>query len=147
MALVSVSEAARLANVARSTLYAHYINRGKLSVETDGRGRRVIDKAELLRVFGELRGAGQPDKGSDYETGHRVTGETDSRTDVLDAENRLLREQLAAAGQREAWYQRQLEDLGQAVRLLEDRRNSPAAPAPVAVPARRRWWPFGGGGI
>ena len=68
MALVSVSEAARLANVARSTLYAHYINRGKLSVQTDGRGRRVIDTDELLRVFSKLRGTGQPDKGL-YRTG------------------------------------------------------------------------------
>ncbi|HMY99708.1 MAG TPA: helix-turn-helix domain-containing protein [Piscinibacter sp.] len=140
MALVSVSEAARLANVARSTLYAHYINRGKLSVQTDGRGRRVIDTDELLRVFSKLRGTGQPDKGL-YRTGQWHDDRRDSRAAVLEAENRLLREQLAAAGQREAWYQRQLEDLGQTVRLLEDGRASGISDSEtVKEPAKRRWW-------
>lgn len=56
MPKLSISESARRAGVARSTLYEYYIKPGKISVEVDGRGNKVIDVAELLRVFGELKG-------------------------------------------------------------------------------------------
>ena len=55
MTLVSVSEAARLADTDRSYLYKAYINTGKISVHRDENGRPKIDTAEILRVFGELK--------------------------------------------------------------------------------------------
>jgi len=56
MAKVSVSEAARLAGVARSTFYRSYISTGKVSIERDATGKPVIDTSELLRVFQDLNG-------------------------------------------------------------------------------------------
>lgn len=51
MPFVSLSQAARMADVSRSTLYER-INAGQLSTTTDERGKRVVDVAELIRVFG-----------------------------------------------------------------------------------------------
>ena len=77
MPKLSISESARRAGVARSTLYEYYIKPGKISVEVDGRGNKVIDVAELLRVFGELKGGPiQADSGDGHapdESGHGRT--------------------------------------------------------------------------
>ena len=54
MAQVSVTKAAALAGVSRSTFYRSYINTGKVSVGSDQQGNPVVDTSELLRVFGVL---------------------------------------------------------------------------------------------
>jgi len=59
MAKLSVSEAAKAAGVARSTLYEK-IKDGEISRGTD----KTIDTAELVRVFGELAEARADDKGA-----------------------------------------------------------------------------------
>ncbi|HBQ0949556.1 TPA: helix-turn-helix domain-containing protein, partial [Klebsiella pneumoniae] len=54
----SISEAARLVKVSRPTIYK-MINSGKLSytsVVKHGKGIKVIDTSELIRVFGSLDG-------------------------------------------------------------------------------------------
>lgn len=56
MALVSISEAARLAGISRTHLYKKYLAEGILSKTTDEQGNSVIDTAEILRVFGKLHG-------------------------------------------------------------------------------------------
>ncbi len=59
MAILNYSAAARAAGVARSTIQRH-VKSGKLSATTRPDGGRGIDTAELLRVFGELHGSGEP---------------------------------------------------------------------------------------
>jgi hypothetical protein len=54
MAKHNIKEAARLAGVNRTTLYA-YMKEGRISWETLPNGNRVIDTAELSRVFGTLQ--------------------------------------------------------------------------------------------
>jgi len=55
MALVSISEAARLTKKARSTIQA-YIKQGKLSKTTDNHTGVVgIEISELIRIFGEIK--------------------------------------------------------------------------------------------
>jgi len=56
MALVSISEAARLAGISRTHLYKKYLAEGILSKTQDEQGNSVIDTAEILRVFGKLHG-------------------------------------------------------------------------------------------
>lgn len=56
MALVNVSEAARLAGISRSHLYRHYLKQGKLSLSKNELGQSAIETSELLRVFGTLQG-------------------------------------------------------------------------------------------
>lgn len=50
MASVTVTQAAKLANTSRKTIYAH-INKGKLSSRLDKNNARQIDTAELVRVY------------------------------------------------------------------------------------------------
>lgn len=53
-ATVSISEAARLVGKGRQTLYNHK-KQGKLSFDRDQDGNPVIQVAELMRVYGELK--------------------------------------------------------------------------------------------
>ena len=53
MSQVSISEASRLTNKTRKTIYK-YINDGLLTVSMDTQGKKVIDISELIRVFGEI---------------------------------------------------------------------------------------------
>jgi hypothetical protein len=118
MALISISEAAKLAGIARSHLYSQYINTGAISITKDSRGKPKIDTAELLRVFGSI----QLDIGQDTRTPSEddLGQETNLalNTDAL-AMIELLKEQLAKAEERERFYQAQLAELTQTIKLLE----------------------------
>ena len=54
MARLNVSHAAKAAGIARRTLQRH-IEKGKVSYETGKHGRKLIDTAELIRVYGDLK--------------------------------------------------------------------------------------------
>lgn len=100
----SVSEAARLAGVSRSHFYKKFIKTGLISVERDKEDKPVIDTAEIMRACGELKGKNTenvPDRQFD-------THEIHSQNTAFQIEIKLLREQLAAAADREKWYQDQL---------------------------------------
>jgi len=141
MAKVRLAEAARIAGIARSTLYEKYINTGKLTVETeerDGKEHRVIDTAELHRVFGNNLHLSDADNSLDVR-GIRTRNTEDVReNNTLQATVEVLQEQLRAAQERERahqdrerWYQGQLESLAGSIKLLEHRG---AADPPVAPP-------------
>ena len=51
MSKISVTEAEKLVSVGKSTIYAD-METGKLSFEINGRGHKVVDPAELDRVYG-----------------------------------------------------------------------------------------------
>lgn len=56
MSFVSISEAIRLSGVSRATFYNKYLKQGQVTVSKDEKGKKCIDTAELLRVFGKLSG-------------------------------------------------------------------------------------------
>lgn len=132
MALVSVSQAARLAGISRQHLYRKYIKPGEISVQRDDKGDPVIDTSELLRVFGRLVGDSPGDDNElQEETPEKTMGdngllvELQAKLQVLEAENRGLRERLEDKD-------RNLDDMRQALRLLEDMRPREAPEKP--------WW-------
>ena len=137
MALVSISKAAKLAGINRSNFYTSYLNQGKISVVKDERNRPCVDTSELLRVFGSLKAEGlgiQQDTTPSYTLGQNTT---DSGLYPLVEQ---LKQQLAEskereqqALEREQFYQQQLKDLTQTIKLLEYK------PEP---PPRRgwQWW-------
>lgn len=135
MALVSISEAARLVGVNRSNLYSSYINQGKLSLSKDSRGNTKVDTSELLRVFGSLKmdaivqQTGATVQDSLQQTGTDSLGQfaTDSSAEII----RLLQAQLAEAKDREQFYQQQIRELTGTIKLLEHHGQ-----------ADRPWWWF-----
>lgn len=103
----SISEAAKLAGVSRSHFYKKYIRPGVISVEKDNDDNPVIDTAEIMRVFGGMHG----DTTESVSKIHNDTPENTSKNTVLQIEIQLLREQLAAASDREKWLQGKVDQL------------------------------------
>lgn len=104
MPKVSISEAAKLAQVSRSTLYNKYINVGKISIEIVD-NKKVIDMSELLRVFGN-----QLHKDSEIVQNNTVqTASIQPENTEKDKIISLLEKQLEEAKQREEWLKTQLE--------------------------------------
>lgn len=123
MAVVSISEAARLAGKSRKTIQ-RYVADGRISLSQHVAGGKGIDTSELVRVFGELS---QSTPALSHETESQsvsptVPPEVAATLALLQAENALLKAQIEAKDAN-------LADLRQSLRLLEH------APSP-----KRRWW-------
>jgi hypothetical protein len=107
MAQVSVTKAAGLAGVSRSTFYRSYINTGKVSVGSDQQGNPVVDTSELLRVFGVLHDTteSQDTEGvrdaNDPKT--LVISELESELHRVRDILRIREEELHKAEERELW--------------------------------------------
>jgi len=134
MALVSISKAAKLAGINRSNFYTSYINQGKISVVRDERNRPCVDTSELLRVFGSLKSEGlgiQQDTTPSYILGQNTTDSV--MYPLIEQLTQQLvesKEREQQALEREQFYQQQLKDLTQTIKLLEYKPEPPP----------RRWW-------
>lgn len=87
MALVSITEAAKLVRKNRSTLYRD-IERGRLSKTVSAEGETQIDTSELLRTYGRLHADDGGHSGDD-STRDKV------RIAILEERNRSLERALA----------------------------------------------------
>ena len=142
MAKLSITAAAKLAGVSRSTLYRAYIEKGLLSVSKDQKGKRCIETSELLRVFGTLQGETEQGDTSD-SVGQSNATESDSvgqsektpqsNESALKLELKLTKEQLEESRAREGWYKKQIDNLTDTMKLLE---------APRQTQHSRLWWQF-----
>lgn len=132
MAQVSVTKAAGLAGVSRSTFYRSYINTGKVSVGSDQQGNPVVDTSELLRVFGVLHDTteSQDTEGvrdaNDPKT--LVISELESELHRVRDILRIREEELHKAEERELWL-RDLLARSQSQLQHDVKRNHP-------------WWRF-----
>ena len=84
MSKITVAEALKLVPVKKTALYSD-IKKGILSAETDSRGRKVVDPAELERVYGHLKipnPNGTPDgtKRTTADNNGRVNGKEQTDT-------------------------------------------------------------------
>jgi hypothetical protein len=112
MALVPVSEAAKLCGKDRKTLYRQ-IKEGKLSATKNETGATQIDVAELSRVYGALRQFRDScDSGETVSMPQVETVNIKMELALLKAENANLRERLSDK-------ERHIEDIRNTVRLLE----------------------------
>lgn len=155
MAIVSISEAARLAGVGRATLYRR-IDDGTISTVQNHDGSRGIDTSEILRVFGCLQATAETNAGRPAEVSRgqpeTVSSAAFLSTDAgameevqaLKHQNQLLlanltsaRKALDEARDREARLlereERLLSMVEQSQRLLTDK-TKPLPQQPAAAP-------------
>ncbi|MEY0116903.1 DNA-binding protein [Providencia rettgeri] len=137
MALVSISEAARLTGKARSTLHK-YIKQGKLSTTTDqNTGNKSIETSELIRVFGKI--SNSPTTDSDGVTNvSKLQQETPNTTQSLQIKLQLLEQENAHLKAEKELLSKNLDDIRQAMLLIESK--LPTTPEPARpVPAKKSW--------
>lgn len=139
MALVSISEAARLTGKARSTLHK-YIKQGKLSTTTDqNTGKKNIETSELIRVFGNISNLSAT-------TSDRVTSvsklqqETQNDTQSLQAKLQLLEQENTHLKAEKELLSKNLDDIRQAMLLIESKLTP--TPEPVALVTTKKPWQF-----
>ena len=128
MALVSISEAARLVGKSRRTLQRDIVA-GKLSKCDNG---QKLDTSELLRVYGAFLPVTNVAVGS-ATMSQDVAGKNETMSqDVAD-----MRVRLAALEAENAALKDHLGSLKQAMLLLE---NKASTEETKSITPRRRWW-------
>ena len=98
MTILTLTQAAKAAGVARSTLY-RAIRKGRISLVSQPNGSKGIDTAELMRVFGPLQDAAEQTQQSNA---HQDVALLRARIDALERENTLLRDEVQASRVRES---------------------------------------------
>jgi hypothetical protein len=117
MSKVSISQAAKLAKISRSTLYNKYINTGIISVETV-EDKKLIDMSELFRVFNNNITQDSNDTPINTVADSVEQAENTAKDKIIN----LLERQLQEAKEREEWLKAQLE---KTTHLLEDKTPKP----------------------
>ena len=145
MAKVNISDAIKMSGVSRQTFYAKYINKGVVTVEKDHLGKKCIDTAELMRVFGNIA-LDNEDKTIHDDNRRTLTPDLDSKIRELEMEVKLVREQLADHKeqiqdyrQREQRLLDQVDNLAGTLKQIEHRPEPPELPA-ESRPAKRGLW-------
>lgn len=121
MSKVSITQAAKMADISRSYLYKKYINPGLISISVED-GKKLIDVSELIRVFGTIKNVDSNDIQQDTEDN---TPDAATNSEIVE----LLKTQLAEAKEREKefqerekWMATQIDELRkQQTYLLEDK--------------------------
>lgn len=127
MAVVSLSEAARLTGKSRKTIQ-RYVAGGKLSLSQAVHGEKAIEISELVRVFGELSHP-VPETTSVTES-QTVPPPVSSDVAALEVRIRQLETEAKAKDALLDAKDRHLASLEQALRLLEGPKRD------------KRWWQF-----
>jgi len=138
MALVSVTEAARLTGKNRATIH-RYIKQGKLSQSKDATGSKKVETSELLRVFGTISASPATTLQCDAMQ-HDATVENELPVAALQQKIAML-EQLLESKDKE--IQRQddhIDSLKKAMLLIEYK--LPTTSEPVTQPAVKKSWLF-----
>lgn len=152
MATVSISEAAKLAGIARSSLYKYYIKTGKLSLSQNGGKRPIIDTSELIRVFGSISSVDTLDNTVTPDRIQKVTDENCSLSSATDAQKLIdiavmtetikgQRTMLEQLQQENEWLKDLVNDLRNDVKQLTHQKTEPAPPTIKPLQARS-WWRF-----
>ena len=153
MALVSVSEAARLIGKTRTPIF-NAIKKGAISACKNDLGQTVIDTSELFRVFSLAAANDDSGAGDNAQNTNKNSTESKSQQPENKAESAVLAALLAAEKEKNATLAETVADMRkerdrllgvvesqtEQVRFLTDQREKAAATA--STPARRSWWPW-----
>ncbi len=109
---MSITEASKLVNISRATMYNKYINTGIISVESVD-GVKQIDISELIRVFGAIQQLGNKNDIINTDIDNKIDTAKDKIITILES-------QLSEARDREKWLMLQLE---KTTHLLENKQE------------------------
>ena len=140
MSKVSISEASRLTNKTRKTIYK-YIQDGLLTVSMDTLGKKAIDISELIRVFGEIEMPEYTEVNNTEVSNniHQVTLESIQLIAEKDVEIARLQSLLAGKDELLNSKNDQIKTLEKSLHLLEDLTNK--IPVPVTQePVKNGFW-------
>ena len=140
MSKVSISEASRLTNKTRKTIYK-YIQDGLLTVSMDTQGKKAIDISELIRVFGEIEMPEYTEVNNTEVSSniHQVTLESIQLIAEKDVEIARLQSLLAGKDELLNSKNDQIRTLEKSLHLLEDLTNK--IPVPVTQePVQKGFW-------
>lgn len=122
---VSVTKAASLAGVSRTTLYSDMDN-GKLSFEQTSKNKRKIDVSELERVYGALK-LNDNKSSTNVKPEQNLTRSTEQSSSEL-TELAVLREKLAILEKERLrerqQYQEQIEQLADSLNKAQENQNN-----------------------
>ncbi len=140
MSKVSISEASRLTNKTRKTVYK-YIQDGLLTVSMDTQGKKVIDISELIRVFGEIEMPEYTEVNNTEVSNniHQVTLESIQLIAEKDVEIARLQSLLAGKDELLNSKNDQIKTLEKSLHLLEDLTNKIPVPT-VQEPVQKGFW-------
>ena len=139
MAKVSISEAARLVNVSRPTLYK-MLSTGKLtytSVVKHGKQVKTIDTSELMRVFGSMEGV-KDDATKDVKFDDMVTEVNTDALQVLQHQIALLKTENEGLKGAVNARDEHINSLRQAMQLLEHKQDKQV----TDNSSHSSWWKF-----
>ena len=140
MALLNLNAASRAAGVNRSTI-VRAVKSGRLSATTSDARERCIDTAELMRVFGALKGNAYADAqvAPTHATGdaHPIVRDQPALLEVLQEQLRQAHEREREGREREVRLLAMLESEQQARRELETKLLP--APRPALIGKGRLW--------
>lgn len=137
MALVSISEAARLTGKARSTLHK-YINQGKLSTITDqNTGSKSIETSELIRVFGEISNSTTTYSDSVTHVSKQQQ-ETPNDTQLLQTKLQILEQENAHLKAEKELLSKNLDDIRHAMLLIESKLPTTTQES-TPTPTKKSW--------
>ena len=140
MSKVSISEASRLTNKTRKTIYK-YIQDGLLTVSMDTQGKKVIDISELIRVFGEIEMPKYTEVNNTEISNntHQVTLESIQLIAEKDVEIARLQSLLSGKDELLNAKNEQIKTLEKSLHLLEDLTNK--IPVPITQePVQKGFW-------
>jgi len=120
MTTLTIGRMAKLYGLHRSTLH-EAVAKGRVTAGHDGKGQRVIDLSEMIRVYGEPTGrpTPPPDTQTPADDSYLTPPDTPAGWAELVNELRLLREEVAG--------------LRQELRLIEHKPTAPTAPGTPEV--------------
>ena len=122
MAKVTLSQALEMLDIGRSKIYQDAKD-GVISTETDKSGKKVVDTAELERVYGQLRNPTDNPESSEKDGHGHTNGHAGDRPEqsavvrILEEQVSTLKEQLTQAGERAEELKADKKELGE--RLAE----------------------------
>lgn len=135
MAIVSISEASRLTGKSTKTLY-RMASQGRLSLSVSEKGTKEVDTSELARVFGNLITRDETSFEAHSESHVRQLEKEIAQLREVVAQVEVLKAEKAGLEAIAALREEQIQDMRQAMRLLEHQRETPENGR------KRRWWRF-----